>query len=132
VSRKTKRFKEDLAYEFDYDYVADKALSLFVVLSIVAIIVVVPNWPYLVLTYGSQLASYGLSAVGYTLLYTTLIAFLIVVGAIAPHFTESIRPKGFKRITEERRLEINFYVMVSLLAVASLTALAVSSQYLPP
>jgi hypothetical protein len=131
MPRKTLRHKGFLTYELDYDYLAEKTLAIITVVSIIVIAVIISNWPYLIVAYGAQVIQSGLGPIAYALLYTILTAFLVAVGAIAPHFTESIRPKGFKKITEKRRLEINFYVMVSLLALVSVTVLALSFQYLP-
>jgi hypothetical protein len=131
MPRKTLRYKGFLTYELDYDYLAEKMLAIITVASVIVIAVIISNWPYLIVAYGAQALQSGLSPIAYALLYTILAVFLVAVGAIAPHFTESIRPKGFKKITEKRRLEINFYVMVSLLALVSVTVLALSFQYLP-
>ncbi|WP_440060248.1 hypothetical protein ACSU1N_03675 [Thermogladius sp. 4427co] len=130
MPKPVKKYKGSIVFELDYDSLSERTLSVFTVLAVSIIIISVSNWPYLIASYTTQISQPSLVLIGYTLLYTVLGVLLVSAGLILPYFAESAKPRYFKKITEERRLEINFYTMVSILVLVALTYLILSLQYL--
>ncbi len=117
---KTRIRKELISHLLEYEYFIEKALSFIIALSLLIIVIVIPNWPVSLQAYGQNPTPTALHEVGISMFITMLLLMAGLTAYLVPHFEPVFRPHGFRALKDKRMLNLYLALINGLLAVSIL------------
>jgi uncharacterized membrane protein len=113
--------KELVSHLMEYEYFIDKASSFIVALTVLVLIIIIPNWPATLSGYSTNPSPESLHEIGVSTLITALVLMAATIAYLIPHFEPTLRPHGFKTLRDKRMLNLYLAIIVGLLAVITIT-----------
>ncbi len=115
--------KELLSHLLEYEYFIEKASSFIIVLTLIILIIVIPNWTVSLTDYETSPTPTSLHEVGISMFITVLLLMAGLTAFLVPHFEPVFRPHGFRALKDKRMLNLYLALINGLLAVSVLVYL---------
>ncbi len=112
--------RELISHLLEYEYFIEKALSMIIGFVILALLIILPNWPLVLYEYIQSPSAFTLRNIGISMMITMLILTALFTAYLIPHFDPTLRPHGFRATRDKRMLNIYLALISSLLAITVL------------
>ncbi len=115
--------RELISHLLEYEYFIEKASGVLIAFVFILLIVILPNWPIALQNYIGNPSALTLRDIGISTMITMLILISAATAYFIPHFDPTLRPHGFRAVTDRRMLNIYLALIASLLGIAVISYL---------
>ncbi|GEM_PF-7132013 len=118
MARKYK-FKTVIGHIFEYEYFIERMGKVIVILAFIVSAIILGDWYGSLRLYSMFPATIGFNALGLSILVTVLVLLTAAVSLLMPHLEPTLRPKGFRKVRDERTMLMILLIVIVILAVAT-------------